>query len=337
VEEPGRPPLAPTGQVEAIARAHFGNLPVRKAEEDARSGVFRGARLRITVDLPGIRCDPASAEFDWWEPVHHVVFRLLAATEMVGSVVRGAVRIWCGPLILGEVSVAISITASAPAAQPPAVAESAPRYRKIFSSYSRHDRAIVDRVEAVVHAFGDEYLRDVIALRSGEEWRERLLELIEEADVFQLFWSSNSMRSPHCQKEWEHALALGRPSFVRPFYWEDPRPEDPANGLPPVALDALEFAKVTFFAGQAERPALGGAVPKTRYDAGPHTGGLPIQEPARGARPSDATPGGRHGSPSSVRCTSCGDATARRRRPSCGTRWSTAVTVISSSSAWAAR
>ena len=337
VEEPGRPPLDPTGQVEAIARAHFGNLPVRKAEEDARSGVFRGARLRITVDLPGIRCDPASAEFDWWEPVHHVVFRLLAATEMVGSVVRGAVRIWCGPLILGEVSVAISITASAPAAQPPAVAESAPRYRKIFPSYSRHDRAIVDRVEAVVHAFGDEYLRDVIALRSGEEWRERLLELIEEADVFQLFWSSNSMRSPHCQKEWEHALALGRPSFVRPFYWEDPRPEDPANGLPPVALDALEFAKVTFFAGQAERPALGGAVPKTRYDAGPHTGGLPIQEPARGARPSDATPGGRHGSPSSVRCTSCGDATARRRRPSCGTRWSTAVTVISSSSAWAAR
>ena len=314
VEEPGRPPLDPTEQVEAIARAHFGNLPVRKAGEDARSGVFRGARLRITVDLPGIRCDPASAEFDWWEPVHHVVFGLLAASEMVGSVVRGAVRIWCGPLILGEVSVAISITASAPAVPPPAVAESAQRYRKIFPSYSRHDRAIVDGFAAVVHAFGDEYLRDVVALRSGEEWRERLLGLIEEADVFQLFWSSNSMRSPHCQKEWEHALALGRPSFVRPFYWEDPRPEDPANGLPPVALDALEFAKVTFFAGQADRPALRDATgasqaaeaigsgpaaagygdapqhAESAYAGSADTGRLPAWEGARAARPSDSTP-----------------------------------------------
>ena len=32
VEKPGKPPLDPTEQVEAIARAHFGNLPVRKAE-----------------------------------------------------------------------------------------------------------------------------------------------------------------------------------------------------------------------------------------------------------------------------------------------------------------
>jgi hypothetical protein len=317
IEEPGGPPVDPTEQVEAIARAHFGNVPVRKAEEDARSGVSRGARLRITADLPGIWCNPASAEFDWWEPVHHVVFRLLAAPEMVGSVVRGAVRIWCGPLILGEVSVAISVTASAPAAQPPAVAESAPRYRKIFPSYSHQDRAVVDGFEAVVHAFGDQYLRDVIAPRSGEEWRERLLELIEEADIFQLFWSSNSMRSPYCQKEWEHALALGRPFFVRPFYWEDPRPEDPASGLPPVALNALEFAKVTFLAGQAEIPTLRGTQPGAAfpapagyvgsagaaaeyidapqaqdfwYDGGADTGGQPAWQPPPAAPASDPTP-----------------------------------------------
>ena len=39
----------------------------------------------------------------------------------------------------------------------------------------------------------------------------RLLELIDEADIFQLFWSSNSMRSEYVRREWEHALALGRP------------------------------------------------------------------------------------------------------------------------------
>ena len=256
VEEPGQPPLDPNEQVETIARAHFGNRPVRQAAEDARSGVPRGTRLRITADLPGLRCNPASAEFDWWEPVHHVVFRLLAPTDLVGSVVRGTVRIWCGPLILGEVSLAITIAASLPAVPPPAVVESAVRYRKIFPSYSRADGVIVDAFSEVARTLGDRYLRDVVAIRAGERWRERLPELIEEADIFQLFWSSNSMRSRYCREEWEHALSLGRPLFVRPFYWEDPQPADPANGLPPPALAALEFVKVSLHAARETiRPA----------------------------------------------------------------------------------
>ncbi len=264
VEEPGKPPLDPNERVEAIARAHFGNTPVRQSGEDARTGVFRGARLRITADLPGIACNPDNAEFDWREPVHHVEFRLLATPDLVGSVIRGAVRIWCGPLIIGEVSLAIRVTASDLAA-PPTVAESAPRYRKIFPSYSHADGAIVDGFAEIVRTFGDEYLRDVVAIRSGERWRERLPALIEEADVFQLFWSSNSMRSPYCREEWEHALALGRPFFVRPFYWEDPRPEDPASGLPPAALDALQFVKVTLFAAQRNVPAFSYPEPGVNY------------------------------------------------------------------------
>jgi len=266
VEEPGKPPLDPNERVEAIARAHFGNTPVRPAAEDARSGVLRGTRLRVTADLPGLLCNPSSAEFDWWEPVHHVEFRLQAPPGLVGSVVRGAVRVWRGPLILGEVSLAISITASLPAGPPPAVADSAARYRKIFPSYSHADGAIVDAFTEVARTLGDEYLRDVVALRVAERWRERLPELIKEADVFQLFWSSNSMRSRYCREEWEYALSLGRPLFVRPFYWEDPRPSDPANGLPPPALDVLQFVKVSLYAARAgaARPAEPDHAPPTR-------------------------------------------------------------------------
>jgi hypothetical protein len=244
ITEPGRAPVDPVKQVDDMARAHFGDMPVRRATEDSRSGVVRGAGLRVVTDLPGIRCDPEAAEFHWQEPVHQVVFRLLAGPELVGSVVRGTVRVWFGMLLLGEVSLAISVTASAPEAGSPAVAESAPRYRKIFPSYSRDDRTIVDDFAEKARALGDQYLQDVLTLRSGERWRARLAELIEEADVFQLFWSSNSMRSQHCREEWEHALALRRPLFVRPLYWEDPMPQDLALGLPPVALLELQFVKV---------------------------------------------------------------------------------------------
>ena len=97
VIEPGQPPVDPNKQVEAMARAHFGDAPVRSAAEDARSEVFRGARLRITVDLPGLRCNPGEAELDWWEPVHQVVFRLLAGPtwsgrSCAGPSVSGAAR-----------------------------------------------------------------------------------------------------------------------------------------------------------------------------------------------------------------------------------------------------
>ena len=121
-----------------------------------------------------------------------------------------------------------------PGTAPPAVTESAPRYRKIFPSYSHADRAIVDGFAEVVRTLGDQYLQDVVAIRAGERWRARLPQLIEEADIFQLFWSSNSMRSPYCQEEWEHALSLRRPFFVRPFYWEDPCPRTRRAGCRPM-------------------------------------------------------------------------------------------------------
>jgi hypothetical protein len=276
VEEPGKPPLDPNAQVEAIARAHFGRTPVPPAATDSRRGVLRGTRLRITADLPGLHCNPASAEFDWWEPVHHVVFRLLAMPDLVGSVVRGAVRVWRGPLILGEVSVAISIVASLPSEPSRTVADSAARYHKVFPSYSHADGAIVDHVIDVARTLGNEYLRDAVALRVGERWRERLPQLIEEADIFQLFWSSNSMRSPYCRHEWEYALSLGRPLFVLPTYWEDPRPSDPANGLPPPALASLQFVKMSVSAAE-------GVIPPAEPDHAPPTREYPIPVVVRAA------------------------------------------------------
>jgi hypothetical protein len=104
-------------------------------------------------------------------------------------------------------------------------------------------------VSAYARTLGDRYLVDVTDLRAGENWSQGLEQLIQQADIFQLFWSSNSMASPHVRREWEHALSLGRPDFVRPTYWEDPMPERP--GLPPEALVRLHFQKMCFPAARA--------------------------------------------------------------------------------------
>jgi hypothetical protein len=78
--------------------------------------------------------------------------------------------------------------------------------------------------------------------------------MIREADVFQLFWSRQSMLSGFVRREWEYALSLRRPNFVRPTYWETPLPEGP--GLPPEALKSLHFSCIAL-PGASPPPSAG--------------------------------------------------------------------------------
>src|SRR6185295_7327570 len=108
-------------------------------------------------------------------------------------------------------------------------------YQSVFISYSHSDSRVVEILEQLYGSIGFTALRDIHFLRPGEKWQPRLLEKIEEADIFQLFWSNNAKRSDSVEVEWRHALGLQRPLFVRPVYWEQPRPE------PPRELQELHF------------------------------------------------------------------------------------------------
>jgi hypothetical protein len=116
------------------------------------------------------------------------------------------------------------------------VMASAERYRAIFVSYAHEDNAIVNRLAVAYKILGDVFLRDQEVLRSGEKWNPRLLDLIERADIFQLYWSRAARRSHYVEQEWRHALQKGRGKFIRPVYWQKPMPE------PPRELMDLHFA-----------------------------------------------------------------------------------------------
>lgn len=111
-----------------------------------------------------------------------------------------------------------------------------------------------------MEALGIDYLRDVWALRSGDRWSERLREFIDQADVFQLFWSTNAMGSAYVRAEWEYALSTRGTDFIRPVFWEEPFPEDEGAGLPPADLRKVHFAKLAL-TGPAPARAL--AVPES--------------------------------------------------------------------------
>jgi hypothetical protein len=248
-EAPGSEP-GPIERVRVQAQQSLGMraMAFRDTSVDALRAVPSRGEITVVPSVSGIECNPKRWTFRWLEDIHRAEFRLRASGALDGTTARGRLVAYLGAILLAEVDLAIKVDSRyrpADGETGPGLAETAARpFRKIFASYSHRDTEIVRQYEAFMESCGDRYLRDVRDLRSGEQWNLRLLALIDEADIFQLFWSSNSMRSRFVRREWEHALALGRPDFIRPTYWEEPLPESPEDGLPPESLRALHFHRI---------------------------------------------------------------------------------------------
>jgi TIR domain-containing protein/protein kinase-like protein len=233
----------PVEEVARRARAALGDAATqyRHSTEDATEGLPAGGELTVVPFVPGVTFNPTTRSFQWREAVHEETFRLLASAALNGKTAHGRLTVFHGNIILAEINLAIAVGGGAATSTEPNARDSARPYRKIFASYSHKDAAVVDEFSRHVSALGDQYLRDAVSLRSGEEWSERLAALIGEADIFQLFWSRHSMRSIHVRREWEHALSLQRNNFIRPTYWEEPLPAAVEADLPPEALRRLHF------------------------------------------------------------------------------------------------
>jgi hypothetical protein len=147
------------------------------------------------------------------------------------------VSFYVGPVLVGETAIGFRVSPQADSGETkPAEPSTASPYQAIFVSYSHQDTVLVEQLERAYKALGNSYLRDVEMLRSGEEWNPALLQKIDEADIFQLCWSESASASQYVRQEWQHALARGKPSFIRPLYWEKPMP------APPPELAKIHFA-----------------------------------------------------------------------------------------------
>lgn len=239
---------SPVEQVQTLARQALGKHASQYDHDraEANSSVPRESEITLVPFAAGLEFRPERRTFLWIDDVHQEQFTVRARPEADGTIAHGRLSAFLGAILLAEVDISIRVDSGHPADEgdAPTQASSANLYRRVFASYSRKDAEIVRQFELFVRSLGDVYLRDVHDIKPGMDWRTRLRELIQEADVFQLFWSNNAMRSSHVRAEWEYALSLNRPGFVRPTYWEDPFPESTADGLPPEELRRLHFHRL---------------------------------------------------------------------------------------------
>lgn len=107
-------------------------------------------------------------------------------------------------------------------------------YQSIFVSYSRQDKPVIDAYRVAQLALGNHVFVDTYSIRVGEDWQAALAKAIDNADVFQLFWSRNSAASVNVRDEWDYALNYkcaddNCEGFIRPVYWELPLPDVPTE------------------------------------------------------------------------------------------------------------
>jgi hypothetical protein len=208
----------------------------RKIVQTAKQIIQEGELITATPNMPGFQFNPPAINVAFFEDWHRFDFKLRAHTAPLNQSANGLLTFAVAGVIVADIPLSIFVGETTSAGEQ-ASASSKP-YQAVFCSYSHHDTQIVERVERAYKALGLDYLRDVVSLKSGTHWSEELLQLIEKADIFQLFWSEAAAQSDYVQQEWQHALRLSRDQahFIRPVYWRQPMPP------PPTDMSHIHFA-----------------------------------------------------------------------------------------------
>jgi hypothetical protein len=199
-----------------------------------------GSLITFVPQVAGLRFDPAEQVVTWQPPYQSATF-LFTAPAALAADLAGRVLVYQGPLILGEIPVSMARRAAAVPDYKALTTEAGlQRFDPVFASYSHRDAPVMQYFRRARERLGQRMLVDIYDLRAGEHWADRLLEMIDQSAVFQLFWSQHSAQSAYCRQEWQHALGYleRRPRFIQPVWWQTPMPP------PPPELADLHFQRV---------------------------------------------------------------------------------------------
>jgi hypothetical protein len=233
---------AALAQVREIAAGFIGMMGGQQESGTAQSQITVdvGSAITFVPHMPGIQFSPAESVVMWLPPNQSATFLFTTPADLSADLI-GRVAVYQGPLIIGEIPVHMKLAAAdAPVSAGLNRQSELQRFDPIFASYSHRDTPVMEYFRRARENMGQKMLVDIYELRAGEHWADRLLEMIDQCAVFQLFWSKHSAQSKYCRQEWEHALqhASMRPRFIQPVWWVAPMPP------PPSELANLHFQKV---------------------------------------------------------------------------------------------
>ena len=187
------------------------------ANEPSGQPVPRQGEITFVPMVPGVTFSPASRTFTWRKSVHREEFDLWAAPDQDGQSLSGQMTVFLGSLVIAEVPLRISVNSRAESSAEKISLDgpqSSRRLRQIFASYSHQDEQVVAELAQVAPLCGSRFLMDRTISSPAKIGAKDCKRLIRGADMFQLFWSTNAMRSADTVDEINYAVSLERPGFI---------------------------------------------------------------------------------------------------------------------------
>lgn len=191
--------------------------------------VARGERMRVCLQSEDVEIEEPSQELVWNGKYASCDFEVLVPEGFARKQARIKARVYQGFVVLTDLRLILNVTGEQPVSEP---AETC-HYRSAFLSYASQDRPKVIGCLRGMRLMRDDIdiFLDVISLRRGEYYEQRIMEEIERRDLFYLFWSRNAAASKWVEKELQYALANKSSDRIEPVPLEAPEVCPPPREL----------------------------------------------------------------------------------------------------------
>lgn len=191
-----------------------------------------GSQLQVFMEIPTLEVHNSVAIIYWEGQPAVASFTVSVPSGSKVEVHTGIVKIFSSGLLICNMTFAISTKTKK------VVSEEEQLCKAAFASYSSKDRSLVmTAIQAMKKVAPNLVVRtDREEIRSGEDWRNRLMELIPTQDVFFLFWSKEAAASTEIEWEWKFAKQRRGLNYIDPFPLVSP-----AEVPPPPELAKLHF------------------------------------------------------------------------------------------------
>jgi len=191
----------------------------------------RGNRLSVHPKIEGFTIEPSADVILWEGEIGNVTFEVAVPKNAKPMAHPGICEFRLNGLRVATLR--FQVTVGTRQAGPVTLRVEEARPRRAFASYASEDRpAVLSRVQGIQKGVpGIDVFLDVISLRSGDLWQERLKSEILSRDVLYLFWSQAASRSRWVDWEWRCALAERGLDFIDPIPLCSPQLAPPPQEL----------------------------------------------------------------------------------------------------------
>lgn len=179
---------------------------VKKEYKPLDLPVKNGDKLTVKLDLSdGVECKNTTKTVVWRGHYTDCSFmaKLIDPTQ---DGIEGTAFVFVNDIPAGEMLFSIDVVDVKPRELYTNVESH--RFSKIFISYAHQDESQVRGIAEGCRMLGKDYFFDRHTLQPGDIFKEKILNYIENADLFVLCWSKNAAESEWVQIEREHALRL---------------------------------------------------------------------------------------------------------------------------------